>query len=222
MTKRAFDVVVSAVALAVAAPIMAAVAAAIRRGSPGPIIYRAARVGVRGRIYTMHKFRTMHVQPSEARSVITATDDPRVSPTGAFLRRTKLDELPQLWDVLRGEMSVVGPRPEDPKIVRDHYTPPMMTTLQVKPGLTSPGSLYGTAHVDELLRADDAEQAYVDDVLPLKLALEQVYIERQSFWYDLQIIGRTVAMVLRALVGRDSEPVLPEMARARELLEIDV
>lgn len=216
--KRAFDIVVAAAGLVVLSPVMALVAALLRLTTSGPVLHRAARVGRCGRSYTMHKFRTMRYAPGEQGARITGTTDERVVAVGRLLRRTKLDELPQLWDVLRGAMSVVGPRPEDPDIVRDHYTPAMLRTLNVRPGLTSPGSIFGTTHAMVLLDADDPETAYVERMLPVKLALELVYLERQSFWYDLRIIGRTMTTIAWMLVGRHEFPDPPEMEVARRLL----
>src|SRR4051812_37720460 len=120
MVKRCFDVVLSAAALVAMAPVFLAVAAAIRWSSPGPVLYRARRVGLHGDLFTMHKFRTMNVDQGPDPSPLTSPNDSRVFPVGAALRLLKLDELPQLYDVLRGKMSLVGPRPEDPYFVREH------------------------------------------------------------------------------------------------------
>src|SRR5947209_559846 len=129
MAKRLFDVLVSAVALAVLSPLFLLAALGIRLSSRGPVFYRARRVARGGEPFTMHKFRTMHVHQGAAPSAITGPSDRRVFFFGALLRRLKIDELPQFWDVLRGKMSLVGPRPEDPRIVRDHYAPEHLETL---------------------------------------------------------------------------------------------
>ena len=142
MAKRVFDIVVASLTLLAALPVLAVAALAIRLASPGPVLHRAARAGRDGRPFTMLKLRTMHVAPpGESGSRITDPADPRVFPVGALLRRTKIDELPQLVNVLRGEMAIVGPRPEDPEIVRKHYSPTHRETLRVRPGLVSPGSI---------------------------------------------------------------------------------
>src|SRR2546426_10858891 len=143
MVKRPLDVALGLLGLALAAPLLAVAAIGIRLSSPGPVLYRARRVGRSGAGFTMYKLRTMH-QREGAASAITGRNDPRVFPFGAWLRRTKIDELPQLFNVLRGDMSLVGPRPEDPAIVLRHYAPVHRETLAVRHGLASPGSIYNS------------------------------------------------------------------------------
>src|SRR6266446_6003127 len=150
MAKRLFDICVAAAALIVGAPLLGLAALGIRLASRGPILYRATRIGLRGRRFTMYKLRTMHVARA-AGPLITGTDDPRVFAWGRLLRHTKIDELPQLWNVLRGDMAIVGPRPEDPAIVERYYSAADFGTLNVRPGLASPGSLFHYTHGDELL-----------------------------------------------------------------------
>lgn len=218
--KRFFDFVISTIGFAAVLPIMLVAALGIKLSSAGPVIYRARRAGLNGRPFVMHKFRTMHVRrvrPS-GDSVITAPNDDRIFPFGALLRKLKIDELPQLWDVIRGEMSIVGPRPEDPKIVQERYTPAMWETLTVRPGVTSPGSLFGSTHGDAYLSEDDPEGAYIERLLPIKLSMELVYVRRASFSYDLQIIGRTVGLLIMALMGRKEFAEPREFAEARDLL----
>jgi lipopolysaccharide/colanic/teichoic acid biosynthesis glycosyltransferase len=215
MIRRALGRVVAALGLLVTAPVLVAAAAAIRLTSPGPVWYRARRVGRFGRPFTMFKLRTMHHAPADAGPAITATADTRIFPVGAWLRRAKLDELPQLLNVLRGEMAIVGPRPEDAALVRRHYAPEHFETLRVAPGLTSPGSLYQLAHGDALLAAPDPVQAYVDRLLPTKLALDLVYVRRATWWYDCQIVARTVATMALVLLGRRRFADPPELAEAR-------
>src|SRR5437763_3900118 len=157
MAKRLFDMLVSAAALAVLSPVILLAAVGVRLSSRGPAFYRARRAGRGGVPFTMLKLRTMHVDQGPAPSAITGVKDPRVFPFGALLRRLKIDELPQFWDVLRGQMSLVGPRPEDPRIVRDHYAAEHYETLRVRPGLTSPSSLYGYTHGDPFLAGEDPE-----------------------------------------------------------------
>lgn len=217
MAKRVFDIVCSALALLSSAPVLGLAAIGIRLSSRGPILFRAARVGLGGEDFVMHKFRTMHVRCGDD-SVITGSDDKRVFPFGSLLRQLKIDEIPQFHDVLWGRMSVVGPRPEDPRIVERHYTPRQMETLRVKPGLASPGSIYNYTHGDEYFDDEDTERAYVERLLPIKLALDQVYVARASFTYDLRIVARTVAVVVMSAAGcrRFAEP--PEMIAALALL----
>jgi lipopolysaccharide/colanic/teichoic acid biosynthesis glycosyltransferase len=235
MGKRLLDIVVAAGALVAAIPLLLFAAIGIRLTSPGPILYRAKRIGrdlrtgrvdtrataeterrrqdgYRGREFTMYKFRTMRVDSSHTSSPITAASDSRVFPFGAFLRSTKIDELPQLVNVLKGEMSLVGPRPEAPEIVRGHYTPDDLITLQVPPGLTSPGTVYYYTHGESTLAADGAVDHYVRRLLPVKLALDRVYIERGRPFYDTRVILRTIGAILARMLGRRrfSEP--PELA----------
>lgn len=213
--KRAFDVLLSGAALLVLSPLLAAVAVAVPLASPGPALYRARRVGLNGAPFTMYKFRTMHV--GGAGAPITAGDDPRVFPLGKLLRRLKVDELPQLVNVLKGDMSIVGPRPEDPDIVARHYSPAHMETLAVRPGLTSPGSVYYYAVGEETLRHGDAVDAYVERLLPVKLALDLVYVREASLAYDLALVVRTAAVIAARAAGRRRFPDPPELARAREV-----
>ncbi|MDO5629401.1 MAG: sugar transferase, partial [Mobilicoccus sp.] len=149
--KRMFDVAVSAAGLVLSSPLLAGIAAAVRVDSPGPILFRQTRVGRGGREFAIHKFRTMHVQaPGEQRVSVTAAGDPRVTRVGRVLRRTKLDELPQLWDVLRGQMSLVGPRPEVPEYVAAWDPDRALVILSVRPGITDPASLAGLDEASEL------------------------------------------------------------------------
>lgn len=214
--KRLFDVTASAVALLILSPLLVAAALGVRLSSPGPVLYRARRIGRHGVPFTMFKFRTMHISNAQG-SVITSSSDSRIFPLGRLLRALKIDELPQLWNVLHGEMSIVGPRPEDPKIVADHYDHLGHETLTVLPGLTCPGSVHFYTHGEQLVDDSDPETAYVRKLLPIKLALDVVYVRHMSLWYDLRLIARTAWTILQIAAGRRnfSEPV--EMPAARQL-----
>ena len=219
MGKRLFDIALTALGLVASLPILLVAALGIRLSSPGPVFYRATRAGRRGKLFVMYKLRTMEVRAVAVEdSVITAAGDKRVFPFGALLRRSKVDELPQLFNVLRGEMTVVGPRPEDPKVVAQHYTPEQWETLDVPPGLTSPGALYSTTHGERWLSEAAAERDYYEHLLPLKLALDRVYVRHASLMYDLGVIARTAAVVLARAFGRRHFPDPPEMDEARRLL----
>ena len=220
MVKRLFDLAVTALALVACLPILIVAALGIRLSSPGPVLYRATRAGRRGRLFVMYKLRTMEMRSGElvADSVVTAHRDPRIFPFGALLRRSKVDELPQLFNILRGDMAVVGPRPEDPKVVAQYYTPEQWETLDVAPGLTSPGALYSTTHGETWLSSRDAERDYYEHLLPLKLALDRVYVRRASVAYDLGVIVRTALVVLGRTFGRRRFSDPPEMHEARRLL----
>lgn len=226
MAKRLFDIVSAAVALVLTAPLIGLAAIGIKLTDPGPVFFRARRVGFLGREFTMLKLRTMKVGGGSGGSggqgpVITGLNDERVSTIGKILRKTKIDELPQLFNVLRGDMAIVGPRPEDPAIVQEHYSSTDLETLGVRPGLASPGSLYQFTSGDKVLHADDPETHYVDKLLKTKLALDRVYIRRASLRSDLQIIGRTLATIGAVALGRRRFKQPPEMAAARRLLGED-
>lgn len=190
MLKRGFDIVASAMGLFLLSPLLVIIAAIIRLTSPGPILYRARRVGRYGREFTLYKFRSMVADADKHGPGITAADDPRITLIGKLLRRTKLDELPQLFNVLRGDMSLVGPRPEDPRYVA-LYTPEQRNVLDVRPGITSLASL---RYRDEeaLLTDKDWEQQYIEQVLPTKLAIELEYTENATLWRDIVIILQTL------------------------------
>jgi lipopolysaccharide/colanic/teichoic acid biosynthesis glycosyltransferase len=214
MGKRLFDLLFSSSVLLLTSPIWVLAAAGIAISDGRPLLYRACRVGLEGRRYFMFKFRTMRREQAATASAITAFRDPRVFPFGRFLRALKIDELPQFLNVLRGEMSVVGPRPEDPVIVERHYTEPQKETLRVLPGIASPGGIYNYTHGEKLLDGPESERTYIDVLLPVKLALEMVYVRRASFLYDLRIIARTIGVIIAIAARRKSFPRPPEYSIA--------
>src|ERR1700686_127554 len=216
MGRRLFDIGAAVAALIVLSPLMLLVALGIRVSSPGPVIFRAPRAGLHGRTFSMFKFRSMTVA-GDAGSAITGNHDPRVFPFGRLLRRSKIDELPQLFNVLRGEMALVGPRPEDPRFVAAWYRPAPQPTLEGRPGLASPGSIYNFTHGEEQLAGPDVEAAYVERVLPLKLALDVVYVQHASFRYHLMIVLRTLVVIVAATLGKRNFGDPPEMPEARKL-----
>ena len=202
--KRAFDIAVALLVLILVTPVLAATAVGIRLASPGPVLYRARRVGKGGRPFEMLKFRSMHVAHGGA--VITAHKDTRIFAVGRLIRKFKIDELPQLVNVIRGEMSIVGPRPEDPKIVAEAYTDWMMETLEVAPGVTSPGAVFYYSLGEQLIDPADPEGSYVKRLLTPKLAVERAYLERANLASDLATIARTALAILCQPFGW---PVLP-------------
>ena len=218
MVKRLFDVIFAALAIAILAPVFVVAAVAIRITSPGPVFFPARRTGRGGSDFVMYKFRTMHVV-QKSHSVITGTHDARIFPVGRILRVTKIDELPQFFNVLMGQMSIVGPRPEDPAIVAKYYGPLGHETLTVRPGLASYGSLYNYTHGHLLLDDSDPESSYVKQLLPIKLALEVVYVRHWSFAIDLQIIARTLITIVLIACGKRSFPEPSELQTARHLLK---
>jgi lipopolysaccharide/colanic/teichoic acid biosynthesis glycosyltransferase len=189
------DVSVSAAALLLLSPLLVMIAVAGKLSSPGPVVYRAPRTGKGGALFTLYKFRTMTVDAAQSGPAITRHGDPRVTPFGRFLRRTKLDELPQLVNVLIGNMSLVGPRPEDPGYVK-LYSSAQRRVLDVKPGITSPASLL---HRDEegMLTGPDWEQTYRKKILPEKLRIELDYLSRRTIGGDIRILAQTVGAILR-------------------------
>jgi lipopolysaccharide/colanic/teichoic acid biosynthesis glycosyltransferase len=195
MAKRLFDVLCSALGLLVLAPVLLAVAAWIKLDSPGPVFFRQERVGRFGVPFRIHKFRTMSHAAAPQGPLITVGADARVTRAGAFLRRHKLDELAQLLDVLKGDMSLVGPRPEVPRYVA-MYPPSLRDkVLSVRPGLTDPASLQFRDESGLLARAADPEREYVEVVMPAKLQLAAQYVERASLGTDLQLIVRTLRLL---------------------------
>lgn len=194
--KRLMDVIGAGLGLIVLAPAFAVIAVLIKRDSPGPVFFRQERVGRHGKPFLIYKFRSMRADAPKLGGPLTVGGDPRITPIGAVLRRTKLDELPQLINVLRGEMSLVGPRPEVPKYVA-LYTSAQRQVLAVKPGITDLASIHYRSESELLAKAEDPERAYVHEILPHKLALNLEYIRRQSVALDLVIIVKTIARVLR-------------------------
>ena len=196
MLKRSFDIVVCIVALLLLAPLMTAIALFVKLDSPGPVFFRQERVGRFGRLFRMHKFRTMRADADGLQ--LTVGDDPRITRGGAWLRRTRLDELPQLIDVLRGAMSLVGPRPEVPRYVA-HYPPALRErALAVRPGLTDPASLDFIDEAALLARAADPEREYIEVILPRKLQCAADYAAQASLRSDFGVLLRT----LRLLIAR--------------------
>jgi lipopolysaccharide/colanic/teichoic acid biosynthesis glycosyltransferase len=193
--RRLLDVTVAGALLLVLAPLLAVLALLVRATSPGAALFRQTRVGRNGRPFVLLKLRTMRADaPGPA---ITSGGDPRITRLGAWLRRTKLDELPQLWNVLRGDMSLVGPRPELPHYVA-RYTAAQRTVLRARPGLTDPASLAWADEAATLGRFAEPDRAYVEVVVPSKIALSLAYLERRTVWSDLAVLMRTVAHVARA------------------------
>ncbi|HUD71669.1 MAG TPA: sugar transferase [Dongiaceae bacterium] len=194
--KRALDLVLAAPALLLLAPLLLLIAVAVRVSMGPPVLFRHERIGRDGRPFRLLKFRSMRPSPPDS-AAITSAGDPRITPAGRLLRRTKLDELPQLFNVIRGEMSLVGPRPEVPRYVQ-RYTPEQRRVLDVPPGLTDPASL---CYRDEeailgRVREADRERYYVEELAPRKIALSLAYITEAGIGADLKVMLRTGLAVL--------------------------
>lgn len=196
MSKRIFDWLASGLGLLVLSPVLLALALSIKLDSSGSVFFRQERVGQRGRVFRIHKFRTM-VTDAERRGLqITVGADARVTRVGKWLRKYKLDELPQLLDVWLGHMSLVGPRPEVPRYVACYTADVRELVLSVRPGITDRASIEFKDENEILGRAADPHLAYVNEVLPIKLRYYLAYVQSRSFWGDIGIIFAT----LRALV----------------------
>ncbi len=196
MVKRAFDLAAASVGLVLLSPLFAVVALAIRATSSGPVFFRQERVGLGGRPFRIFKFRTMRQDAEAMGRQLTVAGDPRVTRVGAALRRWKLDELPQLINVVRGEMSLVGPRPEVPRYVA-HYDERQRRVLAVRPGITDPASIAYRDENDLLCAAVDPEGTYLRDVMPRKLEMNLAYLERRSLWSDVGVIISTLVRLLK-------------------------
>ena len=209
--KRLFDVVFSLLFLCCLSPIYLLTAIGVMISSPGNPIYAAKRVGRDGRIFTCYKFRSMHKNSGRVH-ITTLRNDARIFPFGKFIRKTKLDELPQVINILLGQMSVVGPRPEDKEIADRIYTEAYSGIMQVKPGLTSIGSLYDFTHGELFTNEEEYERVF----LKKKLALELYYVEHRSLLLDVRLIFRTAGLIFLTVFGKKSfkEPRELELIKA--------
>ena len=191
--RRLLDLAASASGLVLLSPLFAVLAVAVKASSAGPVFHRGERIGRGGKAFTLYKFRSMRV--GDSGPAITRAGDPRVTAVGRFLRRTKLDELPQLINIAIGDMSLVGPRPEAPRYVA-MYDEEQRRILSVRPGLTSPASLAFRSEEEQLV-GPDWERLYVETIMPAKLRIDLEYIGRRTLASDLRVIARTVAALLR-------------------------
>jgi lipopolysaccharide/colanic/teichoic acid biosynthesis glycosyltransferase len=216
MAKRVFDVLLSSIGLVCLMPLLLLIALCVKLDSAGPVMFRQERVGLVGKTFRIHKFRTMRHVPNVSTSEraadagnaasgqwppglqITVGADQRITRVGRFLRASKLDELPQLLDVWLGDMSLVGPRPEVPRYVAHYPAQLREKVLSVRPGITDIASIEYRDEASVLARATDPEHAYIHEVLPHKLALAAQYVDEASLWLDLRLMARTVW----AIVGR--------------------
>jgi lipopolysaccharide/colanic/teichoic acid biosynthesis glycosyltransferase len=191
--RHLLDVASSTIGLLLLSPLFAILAVAVKLSSPGPVFHRGERIGRGGRPFTLYKFRSMRV--AEPGPAITRAGDSRVTTVGRFLRRTKLDELPQLINVMAGDMSLVGPRPEAPRYV-EMYDAEQKRILSVRPGITSPASLLYRSE-EEQLGGADWERVYVERIMPAKLRIDLDYLDRRTLASDLRVMVRTIAALLR-------------------------
>lgn len=197
MLKRAFDLAVSALGLIILAPALCAIAFLIRSADGGPAIYGGLRVGRNGKPFRMFKFRTMVIDAEKLGGASTADDDARITRIGKYLRKYKLDELPEFVNVLKGDMSLVGPRPEVQQYV-DLFAEEEQAILSVRPGITDWATLWNADEGGVLAGCTDPEQTYLEKIRPEKIRLQLEYVRRQSLWIDLTILSQTlVALIFR-------------------------
>jgi lipopolysaccharide/colanic/teichoic acid biosynthesis glycosyltransferase len=196
MTKRVLDLLVAGLALVLLAPLLGVIAVCVRLDSRGAVFFRQERVGRGGGTFRIHKFRTMQADAPGRGPGITVGDDPRITRVGRFLRRTKLDELPQLIDVLAGDMSLVGPRPELPCYVALYPADLRAQVLAVRPGITDPASLKYADEAALLAQSADPEREYREVLLPAKLRESVAYARRATLASDLLVLARTAALLL--------------------------
>ena len=200
MSKRIFDFVSALFGLILLLPVLSVVAGWIKYDSPGPVFFRQKRVGQYGATFRIFKFRTMMVD-TESRGQITVGRDVRITSIGHMLRRYKLDELPQLINVLLGDMSLVGPRPEVPKYVALYPAAQRELILSVKPGITDLASIIYRDENHLLGESNDPERTYIEDIMPVKLRYYEQYVHSKSFWMDLKIIFLTFFKIMKRSDG---------------------
>lgn len=195
--KRCFDLLFAVLFLLVFSPVYVLTLIIIKIASPGPAIYKAKRVGKGGVLFDCYKFRSMRVDSGKVRLTTLGNDD-RIFPFGKFIRKAKIDEMPQVVNILTGDMSVVGPRPEDKENADKVYVGEYRHILDVKPGLTSTASLYDYTH-GELF---EDEEEYEREFLPKKLKLELYYVNHRSFWYDIMLVLKTAWLITLKICGK--------------------
>jgi lipopolysaccharide/colanic/teichoic acid biosynthesis glycosyltransferase len=193
--KRLFDIVASGIGLIVLSPLFLILAVWIKQDSTGPVFYRQVRVGYKNKEFRIFKFRSMRVGADKGSLVTIGGHDPRITRSGYFIRKFKLDELPQLINVLIGDMSLVGPRPEVRHYV-DYWTPEQMHVLDVRPGITDPASIKFRNENELMETAEDPERYYIEVIMQEKIKLYLEYVQKHSFWYDLELIFKTFRAIV--------------------------
>ncbi|MBO5943445.1 MAG: sugar transferase [Bacteroidales bacterium] len=194
--KRLFDIVASGLGLLVLSPILIIVAIWIKLDSEGPVFYRQVRVGRYNKDFRIFKFRSMRIGSDKGSLVTIGGRDPRVTRSGYFIRKFKIDELPQLINVFIGDMSLVGPRPEVRHYV-NYWTPEQMRALDVRPGITDPASIRFRNENELLEKAEDPEKYYIEVIMQEKLKLYLEYVDNASFWYDIKLIFQTFWVIIK-------------------------
>ena len=211
--KRLLDIILCSLALIILSPVFLVAIIGIKISSKGPVFYYSKRAGKNKKPFNFYKFRSMHLTTEDKHLCVADAD--RVFPFGKVMRRLKIDELPQLLNVIKGDMRIVGPRPLMIESVDKFYSGKYASVLKVKPGLTSAASLYDYVVGD--IYKDDV--AYRNEVVPVKMEMELLYTERQSFFYDCQLVWRTIVTILGVLVGKKDFKEQPELSVVRKRLE---
>lgn len=194
--KRLLDVILSVIAIVFFLIPWAVIAVVIKIQSPGPVVYRSQRIGLHGQEFTLYKFRSMRVDSGEVR-ITTLRNDDRIFPFGSFLRKSKLDETLQLFNILKGEMSIIGPRPEDEPHAAALFTGRYKKVLEIKPGLSSPASLFDYTYGEKV----ESEEEFKRKILPVKLELELYYAMNRSLSYDISMVFRTAVTIFCEVFG---------------------
>lgn len=211
VVKRCFDIVLCVFAIVILSPIYLFTIVGIEISSPGTVLYHSMRAGLKKKPFKFYKFRSMH-PPKGKKKDMFLTDENRVFPFGRLIRRLKIDELPQLFNVVKGDMSIVGPRPMTVEHVDEIYCGKYDVVSNVKPGLTSAASLFdytvGDTYTDE--------KAYEQEVLPIKLEMELMYVQRQGFRYDCNLVWRTIITILQVLIGKKTFKDQPELIELKK------
>ena len=217
--KRFFDLILVCIGLVLAAPLIGVVALIVKTTSAGPIFFKQDRVGFKERVFQVYKFRTMVYGADAMGTLVTAGNDPRITPIGRVLRRTKLDELPQLFNVLKGDMSLVGPRPDVSEIV-NNYTSEMRRIFNVHPGITSVATLHLRDEEGILAKVGDPDKYYEEFLVPLKVKLAMEHVDKDTFWFDMKILVQTVWMLTLGRLWPIEEH--PEVAELKRKLDAPV
>lgn len=214
---RGFDLLFAILFLLVFSPVYILASVIIMIVSPGSPIYKAERVGKDGKVFTLYKFRSMRIDSGKVR-LTTLRNDERVFAFGRFIRKVKIDEMPQAVNILLGDMSVVGPRPEDRENAEKIYVGEYKKILNIKPGLTSPASLYDFTHGEKY----ETTEAYEEEFLPKKLDLELYYVENQSFWYNIALILKTAGIIIKMFFGKSDFKEPKELEAIKQKIKVPV
>lgn len=218
---RVFDIIIAFIGIIIFLPIFIVIIVLVRISSSAQIFYSQERVGLNGRIFHLYKFRSMVINADQIGTSVTTGGDPRVTKIGRLLRKTKLDELPQLWNVLKSDMSFVGPRPDVPEII-DNYNGEMRRILEVRPGITSNVALYLRNEEDLLSLAESPDKAYDEIFVPAKIRLAMEHVNRKSFLFDFGIFIQTVWALTGGKIWPINEhPIINEIKQDIERMNIE-